>query len=230
MRIIKSLLYRIDTLRGRVEQLRARATVRRFHILYYFNKPRTWANTRFLGVEVWKCPLDLWVYQEIIFETRPDVLVETGTARGGSAFYFARLFDLLGAGCVISVDIERRYTLLDHPRITYVTGSSVAPETLAAVRSKIMEGKRVMVALDSDHSCEHVIKELEAYSQLVTPGCYLVVEDSCVNGHPVFRGHGPGPAEALREFLKSNKDFTVDRSREKFFLTFNPGGYLRRRP
>ena len=86
-----------------------------------------------------------------------------------------------------------------------------------------------MVVLDSDHSRDHVLQELELYAPLVTPGCYLVVEDTNVNGHPVSPGFGPGPMEAVTEFLGTTDDFEVDRGREKLMLTFNPSGYLRRR-
>jgi cephalosporin hydroxylase len=85
-----------------------------------------------------------------------------------------------------------------------------------------------MVVLDSDHTDAHVTQELEAYGPLVTPGCYMVVEDTCLNGNPVLRRFGPGPAEAVRRFLETDNSFEVDRGREKFKMTFNPGGYLRR--
>jgi cephalosporin hydroxylase len=85
-----------------------------------------------------------------------------------------------------------------------------------------------LVILDSDHSRDHVLTELRTYSPLVTPGQYLIVEDTNVNGHPVLSEHGPGPAEALVEFLDETDGFEVDRAREKFGMTFNPGGYLRR--
>jgi cephalosporin hydroxylase len=87
---------------------------------------------------------------------------------------------------------------------------------------------RVLVVLDSDHSRDHVLAELRAYAPLVTPGSYLVVEDTNVNGHPVYEAFGPGPMEAVQDFLKERDDFEVDRSREKFLLTFNPGGWLRK--
>ena len=87
-----------------------------------------------------------------------------------------------------------------------------------------------MVILDSDHSRDHVLRELELYAPLVTPGCYVVVEDTNVNGHPVVPRFGPGPMEAVQEYLATTDAFEVDRSREKLLLTFNPSGYLRRRP
>ena len=229
MSLISSLRHRFDGFQRRLEWARARATVRRFHALYYTHQERTWADTRFLGAPVFKCPLDLWVYQEIVFETRPDVIIETGTDRGGSALYFASLFDLLGGdGRVVTIDVERKPPLPEHPRVTYLNGSSVAPEVVARVRS-LTDGRRVMVVLDSDHTAPHVREELRIYGELVTPGCYMVVEDTNVNGHPVFRGHGPGPTEALSDFMRADTRFERDARREKFFLTFNPRGYLRRR-
>ena len=208
-----------------------RHLVRGFHRLYYDAGPRggTWANTRWLGVGVSKCPLDLWVYQEIIDETRPDLLVETGTFDGGSALYFASLFDLLGRGRVVTIDVDPHERLPEHERITYLTGSSVAPEIGTLIQELASEAERVMVVLDSDHSRDHVLAELRAYGELVTSGCYLVVEDTNVNGHPVWPGFGPGPMEAVEEFLAEDSRFVVDRAREKLLLTFNPSGWLLRR-
>jgi cephalosporin hydroxylase len=87
----------------------------------------------------------------------------------------------------------------------------------------------VVVILDSNHARAHVAEELRLYHGMVTPGSYLIVEDTNINGHPVLRDHGPGPMEAVEEFLSGRDDFFADTSREKFFLSFNPGGYLRRR-
>lgn len=202
----------------------------RFHRLYYdlHRFGGTWARTTWLGVPVLKCPLDLWIYQEILDEVRPDLIVETGTAAGGSALYLASLCDVLGRGRVITVDVADRPGRPAHPRLTYLAGSSVAPETLAAVRARIGAGERVLAILDSDHRFAHVLAELRAYGPLVSPGSYLIVEDSNLNGRPVRPGHGPGPAEAIEAFLGETADFVVDRDREKFLLSFNPGGYLRR--
>jgi cephalosporin hydroxylase len=114
-------------------------------------------------------------------------------------------------------------------RLTYVVASSTDPQVVAQVAERARTAGTVLVVLDSDHSRDHVLAELRAYAPLVTPGSYLVVEDTNVNGHPVYEAFGPGPMEAVLDFLKERDDFEVDRSREKFLLTFNPGGWLRKR-
>lgn len=204
--------------------------VARFHELYYYS--RRWESTRWLGVPTYKCPLDLWVFQEILAETRPDVVVECGTALGGSALYLATVMDQLGTGRVITIDVAPRPHLPRHPRIAYLTASSVDPATLEQVRAMTRAGERTMLILDSLHARDHVLAELELLWPLVTPGCFLIVEDTNLNGHPVFTDfppdQGPGPYEAVEEFLRRGRPFERDSSREKLLLTFNPGGYLRR--
>ncbi|MGH2692267.1 MAG: CmcI family methyltransferase [Actinomycetota bacterium] len=206
-----------------------RETIARFHRLYYDEAERggTWKNTYWQGVPAHKCPLDMWVYQEMIHEIRPDVIVETGTYQGGSALYLASVCDVVGHGEVISIDIDPQPGLPQHERVMYLLGSSTADEIVEKVRSRVAGGS-AMVVLDSDHSAEHVGNELRAYSPLVTVGSYLIVEDTNVNGNPILPGWGPGPREAVEEFLEGNDGFVVDESREKFFMTFNPGGYLKR--
>jgi cephalosporin hydroxylase len=227
--LVERILNRIDRARRPPARSRGRV-VRRFHRLYYLTSRRTWRNTFFLGVPVAKCPLDLWVYQEIVNEVRPGLIVETGTAHGGSALYLAAMCDLVGGGRVVSVDLVAREGLPRHPRVSYVVGSSVEPETFERGKSHVRPGETVLVVLDSDHRREHVLAELRLYGGLVTPGSYLVVEDTNVHGHPVFRSHGPGPFEAVRDFLDGGAPFAADESREKFYMTFNPGGYLKRLP
>jgi cephalosporin hydroxylase len=198
----------------------------RFHVLSYTEGALD--NTFWFGVPIQKSPLDCWIYQEILFEQRPDLIVETGTYLGGSALFFAHLCDLLGHGAVVTIDRQQRGTV-DHPRVTQLVGDALGPEVLRTVAERAAKAERVLVVLDDDHSAPHVLRELAAYGPLVTPGSYLVVEDTDVNGHPVMPGHGPGPHEAAEEFLRSNDDFVVDRSREKFLLTFFPDGWLRKR-
>jgi cephalosporin hydroxylase len=217
--------------------------VERFHALYYdaAQVDRGWAVTHFLGVPILKNPLDLWLFQELIYRLKPDLLVETGTFLGGSAFYYASLFDLIGRGQVLTIDVwsgercarERKQqperVRPIHPRITYLEGSSVAEPIAAEARRRAAQAGTVLVVLDSDHSRDHVLKELELYAPLVTPGSYLVVEDGNINGHPVLRDFGPGPFEAVEEWLPARKDFQVDRELEETHLfSFNRNGYLRR--
>ena len=199
-----------------------------FNVAFYQLAESTWQDTHWMGFTVWKTPTDLWMYQQIIFETRPTLIIETGTAHGGSALYFAHLMDLLG-GRVMTIDIEPQPNLPQHPRIEYLTGSSVDPAIVSAVRSRVTPADRVMVVLDSDHSQTHVAAELSAYALLVSSGCYLIVEDTNVNGHPVFKEHGPGPAEAVDAFLPQHPEFARDSTRERYLLTHNPGGFLNRR-
>jgi len=208
-----------------------RSVATEFHRLYYGRRSQTWENTYWLGAPVQKLPLDLWVMQEIVYETRPDVLVETGVNQGGSALFWASLFDLIGHGELVAVDIDVSAVderLARHPRVTLLEGSSTDPAIVATVRARAA-GRRVGVLLDSDHRAEHVRAELDAYGPLVSPGCYLVVEDTNVGGHPVSPGFGAGPLDALVGWLPQHPEFTVDRSREKLLVSFNPSGYLRRR-
>ena len=185
-------------------------------------------NSRWLGVPIEKGPFDTWVYQEIICETKPDVLIEAGTFKGGSALYFASIFDLMKRGRVLTIDIKQFPDRPQNERITYLLGSSTSDAIFQQVKNSIHPGEKVMVSLDSNHHKDHVLKELKLYSGLVTPGNYLVVEDTDLNGHPVLPLFGPGPMEAVEEFLKNNSDFIQDRSREKYGVTLFPGGWLKR--
>lgn len=198
-----------------------------YHAWFYYNSPKRTSST-WLGVLIGKGPLDNWVYQEIIYETKPDVLIEAGTYVGGSALYFASIFDLVKRGRVLTIDIKVFPNRPQNERITYLVGSSTSDAIFQQVKNSIHPGEKVMVSLDSDHHKDNVLKELKLYSGLVTPGNYLVVEDTDLNGHPVVPLFGPGPMEAVEEFLKNNSDFMQDRSREKYGFTQFPGGWLKR--
>lgn len=206
----------------------ARFVAKHFNRVYYANCERTMFSTSWLGTTAVKYPTDMWVYQQIIAEQRPELIIETGTYRGGSALFLASVCELLGHGEVITIDIHDDKDPPGHPRITHMIGSSVAPDVVAAVTERAA-GRSVLVILDSDHSCDHVLAELRAYCGLVRPGDSLVVEDTNVNGHPVLPSHGPGPFEAVQAFLAENDDFVRDRNGERYLLTANPDGFLRRR-
>jgi cephalosporin hydroxylase len=199
----------------------------RFHKLYYDS--RAWERTRWLGTPVLKLPFDLWLLQELIVELRPDLIVETGTFAGGSALYYASVMDAIGHGRVVSIDIDDDPARPAHPRVAYVKGTSTDPQVVTHVRSCAEGMDGVMVILDSDHTKDHVLEEMRAYAPLVSVGSLLIVEDTDINGHPVDPHFGPGPMEAVIEFLSEACDFTPDHDLERRFLvTFHPRGYLRR--
>ncbi|HMF57370.1 MAG TPA: CmcI family methyltransferase [Pyrinomonadaceae bacterium] len=225
IRAFKRAIYRPRTPGRRAEK----RIVRQFHKLYYYARERTWKNNTFwLNVPAAKCPLDLWIYQEIICETKPDIIIEAGTAYGGSALFLSSICDSIQCGRIITIDVRELPDRPQHKRIKYLIGSSISEEIVEEVRSLIKSDDRVMVILDSDHSAEHVLRELQIYSRMVTTGNYLIVEDTNANGHPVLPLWGAGPMEAVEQFIGAQSDFVVDRQREKFFMTFNPKGYLRR--
>lgn len=175
---------------------------------------------RWFGVELAKLPTDLFVYQEILLDTRPDLVIETGTFKGGSAHFLQSILGMLGHGQVITIDVGRDETVAQTPGVTYFVGRSATHPDLVAEIHALARGQRTMVILDSDHASEHVLAELDAYAPLVTPGCYLIVEDT----HFVNNG----PRVALEQWLPQHPEFTVDQSRERYGLTLNRGGYLQR--
>lgn len=201
-----------------------------------FHQLGAWGNVYWLGVRTQKNPMDMWVFQQIITEVRPDYVIETGTLFGGSALYFAHVLEglRLPDAEVITIDIEPRIdevsTLeLWQQRVQFIHGSSTDPEVVSRIAEQV-RGKKVMVTLDSDHRKEHVLQELQSYGPLVSPGSYIVVEDTNMDGIPLYPDFGPGPMAAVEEFLKTDvgSSFEVDRSREAFVMTFNPGGWLKR--
>jgi cephalosporin hydroxylase len=204
--------------------------VARFADLYHELRDQTLGRTRWLGITIVKAPTDLVILQEIIAETRPDMIIETGVLAGGSTYYMATLLDLLGIdGQVVGIDVDLSAVnphIANHPKVDLIQGSSTDPDVVEAIRERA-HGRRVMVDLDADHSAEHVGRELRALAPLVTPQCYLVVEDTWI-GRAVRFDQGRGPADALDEWLAEGQPFEVDRWRERLLLTHNAGGYLRR--
>jgi cephalosporin hydroxylase len=202
-----------------------------FTALYHDLRDQTLGRTRWFGISIVKTPTDLVVLQEIVAETRPELIIETGVFAGGSALFFASLLDALGIdGRVVGIDVDMSLVtphIGQHPRVELIEGSSTDPALVERLRAEA-QGRRVMVDLDADHTQEHVLAELRALGPLVTPGCYLVVEDTWFGGRPVRPDLVPGPAEALEQWLAEGQPFEIDRWRERFLLTGIPGGYLRR--
>jgi len=198
-------------------------------------------NFTWYGRPIIQLPEDILAIQEIVLSTRPDLIVETGVAHGGSLVLSASMLELLGHGDVIGIDIEirphNREALERHPmrhRLHLIEGSSTDESVAADVRRRVAGRERVMVLLDSGHTHAHVARELALYSPLVTKGCYLVVFDTAIedvaDGHYPGRAWGKGnnPKTAVWEFLQHNGRFAIDRELESRLLyTAAPEGYLR---
>jgi cephalosporin hydroxylase len=204
---------------------------------YYWIHQSTW-----LGEPCLQLPQDMFALQEIIFRTRPRFIIEVGAAWGGSTLFYSTMMEILGGERIIAIDIyipedlRERITAIGGitKRITWINGSSIAQTTIDEVKEIIGDSREVLVILDSHHSHDHVLKELQLYSPLVGKGYYLICGDTIVEQMPEHpsraRPWGPGdsPKTALDEFLKENDRFEVDRTLEnKLLLTCNPGGYLR---
>lgn len=197
------------------------------HMVY---ETRNFSNVKWLGQPIWQNILDLWVIQETIVELRPDLLIETGTNRGGSALFYAHLFDLMDNGTVVSIDIEKMHDLA-HPRVKFIIGDSTADDVLDMIRQIASSTTGpIMVILDSDHSPMHVRAELERYSLFVTPKSYLLVQDGVIDTLPIFRFVRPGPMRAIEDFLHSHPEFKADANRsKKFLISHHPSGWLMRK-
>jgi cephalosporin hydroxylase len=208
-----------------------------------------WQSFSWFGFQIWQLPEDLLRLQEVVAMLAPDVIVETGVNRGGSAIFFASLCRLLGKGRVISIDIqipaEVRHAVEQSPfseLITLIEGDSASPEVVSLVRDNIGMDEKVFVFLDSDHSKAHVLRELHAYSDLVTPGSYIVATDGVMQSltdTPYGRKEWlvDNPAAAAREFAASSPEFSIKRPTALFgdeyiieSMTYWPDAWLYRTP
>ena len=197
-------------------------------------------NFTWLGLPIIKFPNDILVMQEVIWNVKPDVIIETGIARGGSLIFFASLMKLINKkGLVFGIDIDIRkkneLALKKHPlskNIKLFKGSSISEEIIKKLKKNLLN-KKVLVVLDSMHTEEHVLKELEIYSKIVSKNSYLIVQDTFVEFFPKnhFKNRswdkGNNPLTAVKKFLKTNKNFVVDNKiSSKIGITENPLGYL----
>ena len=195
-----------------------------------------------MGIPIIQLPADIMATQEVIWKTKPDIIIETGVARGGSVLFMASILEMMGNGQVIGVDIDirkhNRESIEAHPmskRVTLIEGGSVDDSILKQVRANIPDGARVMVVLDSDHSRDHVLEECRAYGPMVTKDCYMVVADTLV-GHldekeaPQNRSQvwfkGNDPLTALQDYMLESDRFEIDLEiNGKLVLSSSPGGY-----
>lgn len=210
--------------------------------------PKYSYNFSWLGRPIIQYPQDMVAMQEIIWQTQPDLIVETGVAHGGSVIFYASLLELVaacggGQGEVLGIDIQirphNRAAIETHPmsqRITIIEGSSIAPEVVQKVRERARGGQRLLVCLDSMHTHDHVLAELEAYAPLVSVGSYCVVFDTIIEDMPDDSfpdrpwGKGNNPKTAVWEFLRSHPEFEIDETiQNKLLITVAPDGYLIRR-
>lgn len=182
-------------------------------------------ESHWMGVRALKNPLDAWVYQEIMYEVRPTAVVELGSAHGGGTLFLCHMLDLLGLDApVVSVDLSHEHFDAEHPRITKVTGDTRDPAVIAQVK-ELVAGRRVLLIHDASHEAAVVLEDLRSYSPLVSSGSYLILEDGVTD----TVGGEPGPVTAVQQFLREAPDFELDLARERFALTYNPRGFLRRR-
>ena len=198
-------------------------------------------NYSWMGRPIIKYPNDILILQEMIWNLKPDYIVETGIAHGGSIIFSSSMLELLGHGEVIAVDIDirqhNREEIEKHPmakRITMIEGSSIDPKIVDAIKEKV-KGKKVLVCLDSNHTHEHVLEELRMYADMVDVVSYIVCPDTFVEYFP--KGYcddrpwdvGNNPMTALIAFLKENDDFIIDKDIDnKLMITEGFDGYLKR--
>jgi len=218
-----------------LKELALKFLVKSFRYNYSYNFD--WLGRPFIQV-----PQDIIALQEIIWKTKPDLIIETGIAHGGGLIFYASMLELLGRGEVVGIDVEirphNRKEIEKHPlskRIIMFEGSSTDDKVVRGVEKIVKRHKKVMVCLDSLHTHEHVLNELNIYSKFVTKGNYLVVFDTVIEFFPkgFFKDRpwdkGNNPYTAVKEFLKHNKNFVVDKEIEnKLLITCAPGGYLLR--
>jgi cephalosporin hydroxylase len=187
-----------------------------------------WKQGTWLGAPVHKLPTDLMAYQELLSQVRPDVVVETGTGNGGRAYFLASICDLLGTGRVISVDPKESQHRPPHERITYLVGQPIDDDVVARIHELAGPSPHGLVILGSRRAKVRTLMEFGHYEPLVRPGSYVVIEETMVNGRPAWPGFGPGPGEAVEQVLNTRSDFASDPAFERYGITFNPGGFLRR--
>jgi cephalosporin hydroxylase len=188
-----------------------------------------WRFTSWLGTPISTPPTDLLAYQEILSKVRPDWVLDIGATDPGRASFLASMCELLGHGQVLAVRDSDADAPPPHFRLRSCTGAPLDPTVVAHVHQLVGDGNAVVV-LGACADREATTAQFEAYVTLVKPGSYVIVTDTIVNGRPVWTSFGPGPAEGIKQILNRHGKFVADPEMEKYALTFNPGGFLRREP
>jgi cephalosporin hydroxylase len=231
---------RIDNIKKIVKDKKLKSLASDFYNC--FTKHNYQYNFDWLGRPIVQIPQDIVALQEIIWNIKPDLIIETGIAHGGGLIFYASMLELLGEGEVLGIDIDIREhnkkEIENHKmfkRIKMIQGSSVDNDVIEKVREIVKNHKKVLVILDSLHTHEHVLSELNFYSKFVSKDSYIVVMDTIIEFIPkgFYKNRpwdvGSNPATAVREFLKKDKNFIVDKETEnKLLITAAPGGYLKR--
>ncbi len=219
--------YRVHPSATSLPPLPRRPVADDFHDFVY--ESLAWDHLTWLGVHAQQNPNDVWSYQQIFYETKPDFVVEAGTSQGGGALVWATLLAVINPQAkVLTIDIQNKHVdarrlSLFQEKVEFFIGSSTSEAVFKKVSERV-NGKKAIVILDSDHSRDHVLKEMQLYGDLVPVGSYLLVQDS----------DQPGAAEAIAAFMSAGgrsqggATFEIERSRELLFFTLHPKGYLKR--
>ncbi len=193
-------------------------------LLEFFQK-ESW-NSTYFGIQTIKTPIDFWIYTEIIYKIHPDVIIEIGNFKGGATLALAHMLNNIGKGRVIGVDINHNLIaekVRKNQAITLVTGDACG--VFSKVKGMVKSDETVLIIEDSAHTYQNTLNVLRTYGTLVSKGSYFIVEDSICH-HGLEVGPKPGPYEAVEKFISENKDFIIDRTKERFLITWNPKGYL----
>lgn len=192
--------------------------IKNFHDLYYGSY--VWANDmKYKGIPLEKMPLDLWIFQDIIYDVKPDLIIELGSCFGGSATWMGDICETFGHGHILTFEITKSVIAPPHPRVDFVRTNCLIGVAIHKVREAIHKyGNKVLVIDDGAHDRHSVSRALELYSPFVSKGSYFIVEDTNVTE----------AKEAIEEFLPRHPEYEIDKHCHKFFLTFNPNGYLKK--
>jgi cephalosporin hydroxylase len=197
----------------------------------YYHQNNVHFNQKYRGLNMIKNPFDLVIYEELFWEIKPTVVIEIGNRYGGFSLWLRDRMKLVGVdGKIITIDIEPladgNFKEYKSDKFISIVGDCNSSETIEKVKKNIKKDDVVMIVEDSSHAFDNTYKVLENYKDIVTVGSYLVIEDGICD--IIDLGVNPGPMKAVEEWINDNKEFEIDRSKERYIMTYNPKGYLKR--